>query len=107
MERAELIVSHAGAGSIVEALRLRKKLVVVVNTALMDNHQLELAEALADRDHVVATTCENLAHDLAEADLEGLRVYPEPDPNLIPQLLDSVVFGDAWEAAQDREGASH
>eukprot|EP00975_Prorocentrum_lima_P019488 4104021-Prorocentrum_lima.AAC.1 len=73
MERAELIVSHAGAGSIVEALRLRKKLVVVVNTALMDNHQLELAEALADRDHVVATTCENLAHDLAEADLEGLR----------------------------------
>lgn len=44
---AALVVSHAGAGSIFEALRARKPLLVVVNTALMDNHQTELAEALA------------------------------------------------------------
>ncbi|KAF9982971.1 N-acetylglucosaminyldiphosphodolichol N-acetylglucosaminyltransferase catalytic subunit alg13, partial [Modicella reniformis] len=42
MERANLIISHAGSGSILEALRLNKKLIVVVNEDLMDNHQLEL-----------------------------------------------------------------
>ena len=41
---AELVISHAGAGSIMDALEARKPLVVVVNDALMDNHQAELAE---------------------------------------------------------------
>merc|ERR1719329_2005495 len=45
--RASLMVSHAGAGSILEALRGGKRLLVVVNPDLMDNHQLELAEAMS------------------------------------------------------------
>lgn len=49
MEKADLILSHAGAGTVMEALRLRKKLVVVINTLLMDNHQTELAGAMAER----------------------------------------------------------
>jgi UDP-N-acetylglucosamine transferase subunit ALG13 len=36
-----------GSGSIMEALRLHRPLVVVVNALLMDNHQAELAQALA------------------------------------------------------------
>lgn len=52
MRRAELILSHAGAGTVMEALRLEKKLVVVINTRLMNNHQTELAEAMADRQHL-------------------------------------------------------
>jgi hypothetical protein len=39
----------AGAGSVMEALDLRKPLVVVVNAALMDDHQKELADALAEK----------------------------------------------------------
>merc|ERR1711907_493865 len=38
---ADLIISHAGAGSILEALQARCRLLVVVNTELADNHQLE------------------------------------------------------------------
>lgn len=49
MKRADLILSHAGAGTVMEALRLRKKLVVVINTLLMNNHQTELAQAMAER----------------------------------------------------------
>mmetsp|Transcript_27521 Transcript_27521/g.55516 ORF Transcript_27521/g.55516 Transcript_27521/m.55516 type:complete len:236 (-) Transcript_27521:163-870(-) len=76
MEAADLIISHAGAGSIMEGLELccaanggrikggdatasgdvsqkrRKKLVVVTNAALMNAHQSELADALEARGHL-------------------------------------------------------
>ena len=52
MKSADMILSHAGAGTVMEALRLRKKLVVVVNNLLMNNHQTELAGALAERNHL-------------------------------------------------------
>ena len=45
MRAARLVISHAGSGSIFEALALCKPLIVVVNEALMDNHQAELADA--------------------------------------------------------------
>lgn len=67
MDEADLIISHAGAGSIMEGLehcRRRnyqinrklnqnlKKLVVVINDQLMDNHQCELAYALEKRKYL-------------------------------------------------------
>lgn len=55
MSRADLVISHGGAGSITEALRLGKPLIVAVNTALMDNHQAELATALRDRGNCLLT----------------------------------------------------
>ena len=54
MARAHIVVSHAGAGSILEALELKRRLVVVPNGALMDDHQAELAGALAADRHLVA-----------------------------------------------------
>jgi len=53
MDKADLIVSHAGAGTVMEALRKHnKRLVVVINTSLMHNHQMELANAMGKRGHL-------------------------------------------------------
>jgi beta-1,4-N-acetylglucosaminyltransferase len=52
MKAADLIIGHAGAGTVMEALRLQKRMVVVINTLLMDNHQVELASAMAKRGHL-------------------------------------------------------
>lgn len=41
-----LTISHAGSGSILEALRYQIPLIVVPNTSLLDNHQEELAVAM-------------------------------------------------------------
>lgn len=56
---SDVVISHAGSGTILEALRLpdevKPKLVVVPNETLMDNHQAELAQALAEQSYLVAT----------------------------------------------------
>ncbi|KAL7520777.1 hypothetical protein ACHAWX_005488 [Stephanocyclus meneghinianus] len=79
MERADLILCHAGAGTLLEALALpiakpsstttekksgstqtnstenHRVINAVINTKLMDNHQSELAEELERRNHILVT----------------------------------------------------
>jgi beta-1,4-N-acetylglucosaminyltransferase len=52
MLQADLILSHAGAGTLMECLTLHRKLVAVINSMLMHNHQMELAVALQQRGHL-------------------------------------------------------
>lgn len=49
IEAADVVVAHAGSGTILETLRLPHppRLILVPNTSLMDNHQAELADAIA------------------------------------------------------------
>ncbi|KAG6868273.1 hypothetical protein C0993_005558 [Termitomyces sp. T159_Od127] len=51
-EKADLVISHAGSGTILDVLRLGKPLLTVVNITLLDNHQQELASALAELGHL-------------------------------------------------------
>lgn len=53
IEHAGLVISHAGAGSIFESLTYQVPLIVVPNPILMDNHQVELAKLMEDRNHAV------------------------------------------------------
>ncbi|KAI8641667.1 glycosyl transferase, partial [Parasitella parasitica] len=56
MEKADIIVSHAGAGTILQALRMHnKKLIVVVNKSLMDNHQYQLAQAMQTNNYAICS----------------------------------------------------
>ena len=52
-KEASLIISHAGAGTILEVLKMKKKLICVVNESLMHNHQVEIAEKLAEMNKLV------------------------------------------------------
>ena len=47
------VISHAGSGSILDAMRISVPLIVVPNTDLLHNHQVELAEVLAEQNYVV------------------------------------------------------
>lgn len=48
-----VVICHAGSGSILAALRIAVPIIVVPNPGLLDNHQVELAEALAAQGYVV------------------------------------------------------
>ena len=94
MKSAALILSHAGAGTVMEALRLRKKLVVVINTALMDNHQTELAGAMAERGHLMMVEYPELLNDKKTwSSFEGFDPIPHQggDPQDFPRLLDAFL----------------
>lgn len=47
ISNCDLVISHAGTGSIIDSLRLERSLIVVTNDNLMDNHQEEVASELA------------------------------------------------------------
>ncbi|KAH7384504.1 glycosyltransferase family 28 C-terminal domain-containing protein [Pyrenochaeta sp. MPI-SDFR-AT-0127] len=48
-----VVISHAGSGTILEALRYQIPLIVVPNTELLDNHQEELAVAMERNNYLV------------------------------------------------------
>jgi beta-1,4-N-acetylglucosaminyltransferase len=68
-------VCHAGAGSVFEALRSRRAVLVVVNEALMDNHQVELAAALAKEGYLAYCLPSGLVDALAALQPHALQPY--------------------------------
>ncbi|EOY11407.1 Glycosyltransferase family protein 28 isoform 2, partial [Theobroma cacao] len=87
LRSASLVISHAGSGSIFETLRLGKPLIVVVNEDLMDNHQSELAEELAERKHLYCARPQTLHQTIASMDLESLLPYSPGDATPVAKLI--------------------
>ena len=91
MRAADVVISHAGAGSILEALELGKRLVVCVNEELMDNHQAELANALEARGHVVVSTVDDVADALRRVVATRPAPYERGDAAPFRALVDSEI----------------
>jgi beta-1,4-N-acetylglucosaminyltransferase len=74
------VISHAGSGTILDALRISVPLIVVPNSALLHNHQVELAEELAEQHYVVHGKLDKLAESIpqVEALQESMRQWPPP-----------------------------
>ena len=90
---ADLVISHAGAGTCLEVLQSNTPLVVVVNTHLMDNHQAELAERLTGDGHLTRGTVDTLVSTLQSHHnhQHTLVPYPRPDPTIFSKLVDDLM----------------
>lgn len=74
-----VIMAHAGAGTILEALEIDARVIVVPNTSLMDNHQLELAEELERQGYLLQGHLGTLHEDLERMEkFEPANWPPKP-----------------------------
>lgn len=74
------IVSHAGSGSVLEAMRYGVPCVVVPNGELLGNHQTELAEVLDKLGYVVYGRMEELAEAIPKVEALRLKMRQWPPP---------------------------
>ncbi|XP_051146186.1 uncharacterized protein LOC127261823 [Andrographis paniculata] len=91
LKNASLVISHAGSGSIFETLRLKKPLIVVVNEDLMDNHQSELAEELAERKHLFCARPQTLYETISTMQLDSLLPYEPGDATPVAKFIHRFV----------------
>nr|XP_046263139.1 UDP-N-acetylglucosamine transferase subunit ALG13 homolog [Scatophagus argus] len=91
IKQADLIISHAGAGSCLDALSAGKPLLVVVNDKLMNNHQLELARQLNMDSHSLYCTCSTLTETLRTMDLSVLKPFVHGQPKHFANFLDKAL----------------
>ncbi|XP_071451339.1 UDP-N-acetylglucosamine transferase subunit ALG13 [Hetaerina americana] len=92
IRRADLVLSHAGAGTCLEVLNAHKPLVAIVNKALMDDHQMELAEKLASDGHLIyCDGPEKLLQVIETADFSKLIPFPPGEPMKFSNFLDELM----------------
>ncbi|KAL3285872.1 hypothetical protein HHI36_000392 [Cryptolaemus montrouzieri] len=90
IKQSDLVISHAGAGTCLEVLKTGKPLIVVINEDLMDNHQIELAKHLSQKEYLYYCTCDTLK-DILTKDLNLLKAYPLADANIFSNYLDQCM----------------
>ena len=90
IRQADLVISHAGAGTILETLEARKPLLVVVNEKLMDNHQLEIAHEMEQQGYLFHCTCSTLAATLRKFANHAFKQYEKGNPALFGRYLNQI-----------------
>lgn len=76
---ADLVIGHAGAGTIIEVLQLGKPLLVVINEILMENHQTEVARAFHNKGLLQMATVSNLFDVFQNSAFESHKITLNAD----------------------------
>jgi len=94
-KNARVIVSHAGAGSILTVFYYMKPIIIIPRlkkfNECVDNHQLELAEVLKNnRNFIVLYDMKNLDTILKEAKIPDININKKKDNRLIHFLKKTI-----------------
>lgn len=93
ISQSQLVVSHGGTGSILDVLRQRKRLIVVINTKLAGNHQVEIAKRFQDENLLVYCESYDTNDELEELceyigrDQKDRAFLPSPKGKIIGEIL--------------------
>lgn len=91
---AELVISHAGTGSILDALRANKKLISCINDSLMENHQAQIAKKFKDAGYLWSIYPEQneLLKAIETSEFKELKHLPSPYNMQFAKLLNKLIF---------------
>jgi UDP-N-acetylglucosamine transferase subunit ALG13 len=86
-DRAHIVISTGGAGTIMECVRRGIRLVVVENTSLMEGHQSQLIEEMSRRRHLIwCKELEDLSQSINEALSRDFTPYIA-ETALVPEMI--------------------
>ncbi|CAI4063095.1 hypothetical protein SUVZ_07G1990 [Saccharomyces uvarum] len=91
---SNLVISHAGTGSILDSLRLNKPLIVCVNDSLMDNHQQQIADKFVALGYLWSCVPSkiSLTAGLRASQTEKLKPFPISHNSGFERLLSDVIY---------------
>lgn len=99
ISNADIVVSHAGTGSIMDSLRLDKPLLVVTNQRLMDDHQEEVAAQFENEGFLYKISTAELLQGKLEDYLQqfkrGLLTFktlPDPPSGVVESIIAEEVL---------------
>lgn len=91
---SDLVITHGGTGSIVDCLRLNKKVIVIPNETLMDNHQLEIANAFESKNYLKSLLVGEINTMKGKKVIQGLlendikvESLPQPKDKIIERVI--------------------
>ncbi|KAF8479346.1 glycosyltransferase family 1 protein [Russula ochroleuca] len=87
-DAADLVIGHAGSGTILDVLRRGKPLIIVPNPTLLDNHQEDMAHSMGKLGHARVSTVNELAQSVMDLDTSTLVPFPPFDGGNFRRLVD-------------------
>lgn len=95
MNNADIIITHSGTGSIITALKLKKKLIIVPRLKQygehVDNHQIELADVFKEKvNAIVVTEMEKLEEAIKEAYTHEFGKWHSNNKKLIDSIEEEI-----------------
>ncbi len=94
-EKADLIITHAGVGSILDSLKYHKKVIGVARLQKYgehaNNHQYEILDSFTDEGYILR--CDDFDH-IDEVIKDAYKFEPKPYPfdnsNILKTVLDAI-----------------
>lgn len=94
-QNSDVVICHAGAGTIYKLLELRKRIIIVPNTERTDNHQLDIAAYMGNNGHALTVIdFDELFNAMQQIREIDLRPFEKHDFDKTEEILRFSISGN-------------
>ncbi|XP_055388971.1 UDP-N-acetylglucosamine transferase subunit ALG13 homolog [Condylostylus longicornis] len=94
LQNADLVIGHAGAGTILEVLRMNKHLLVVINESLMENHQRQIGDKLEAGGYLYTATPSTLLSVFESLMSKKFKSWPKASTSPLYAIIENLTGVD-------------